>query len=177
DEARALDPDLEVIITYPRKPAGRGELEERAAAALARRRARVEREQALRQLCAQLRRIAEPAAPLYLCGGDSETHLRVGRLELDLLRRRATIDRRAVPLSGSEFDLLLYMARRDNQVLSAKELARAVLHYPCASLAEARELIKVRIHRLRQKIEVDPRTPGLIVSVRGAGYMLNAGSP
>ncbi len=191
-KARMLDADLEVIVltgvasidsaiaavnygahTYLRKSDSCGELEARAMAALARRRAKVERDLVLRQMQTQLLRITEPEAPAY---GVSIPPLRVGRLELDPLRRHAAIDRQAVPLSQGEFDLLLYMARRENQVLSAEELAREVLGYAACSSAEARELIKSRIHRLRQKIESVPRTPGLIVSIRGVGYMLTSGS-
>jgi DNA-binding response OmpR family regulator len=191
--ARMLDPDLEVLVltgvasldsaiaainhgahTYLRKPASRGELEARAIAALERRKAKVERDLILRQMGAQLLRIAEPEASAY--AGASIPSLRVGRLELDPLRRHAAIAQQAVPLSQGEFDLLLYMARRENQVLSAEELAREVLSYAACSSAEARELIKARIHRLRQKIEADPRAPSMIVSIRGVGYMLTSGS-
>lgn len=193
-EARTIDPELEVIVltgaasidsaiaavnqgahTYLRKPPRHGELEARIAAARDRRRARVERTLALRQLSSQLLRIAEPEAPAYQCDGDGEARIRIGALEIDTLRRRVSVDQRAVTLSSGEFDLLLYMARRDQQVLSAEELAREVLRCPACSTAEARELIKARIHRLRQKIEPDPHAPRLIVSVRGAGYMLTGG--
>jgi DNA-binding response OmpR family regulator len=39
-----------------------------------------------------------------------------------------------------------------------------------AELPEAKELIKRHIFTLRQKIEVDPSRPVLIVNARGAGY-------
>ncbi len=191
--ARAIDPELEVIVitgaasvdsaiaavnhgahSYIRKPARRGELEERVAAALERRRARIERLAALRQLGAQLLRIAEPPGAPYE-HGPGVGRLSLGRLELDPQRRRASVDRRPVPLSSSEFELLLYMARRGSQVLSPEQIAREALGCGRCSTAEARELVKVRIHRLRQKIEPDPHAPGMLVSVRGAGYMLVAG--
>lgn len=192
--ARARDPDLELIVlagatsidamiaaanfgvqAYLRRPVRAGELEERVAAALERWQARSERRRALWQLGAQLMRIAERPGPAYGCGGADGGCLCVGSLELDPQQRRAAIDRRALPLSSGEFELLLYLARRERQVISAEQIAREVLHWGCCSPAEARELVKVRIHRLRQKIERDPHAPALLVSVRGAGYMLTAG--
>lgn len=99
--------------------------------------------------------------------------VRIGRIELDVPRRRVAVDGRAVRLSSAEFDLLRYLADRPHQVITAEQLARALLPYPC-SPAEARELFKVRIHRLRHKIEPNPRNPALLLSVRGVGYMLAA---
>lgn len=188
--ARALDPELEVIVltgaasidsaiaavnhgahAYLRKPTPRGELEERVAAALERRRARLERQVALRQLGAQILRIAEPRGAAYEVAPVAG-RLSLGRLEIDPLRRRASVDRRQVPLSSGEFELLLYLARHDSQVLSPEQIAREAFGIGCCSPAEARELVKVRVHRLRRKIERDPGAPGLLLSVRGAGYML-----
>lgn len=192
-EARALAPDLELIVltgaasvdsaiaavdhgarAYLRKPAPLGELEDRVAAALDQRRARIERRTALIQLSAQLQRIAEPQGPRYDLGTEA-SRLCIGRLELDPQQRRVVVDRTAVTLSSGEFDLLLYLARRDNQVISAEQIAREGLGWAGCSPDEARELVKVRIHRLRRKIERDPHAPGLLVSVRGVGYMLTAG--
>ncbi|HMQ32313.1 MAG TPA: response regulator transcription factor [Chloroflexaceae bacterium] len=191
-EARRLDPDLEVLVltgaatldsaiaalhngahSYLRKPAPKGELEGRVAAALERRRARTEGRAVLMQLGAQILRIAEPGPPRP-DASPAVARLRVGRLELDPQQRRATADRLPVALSSSEFDLLLYLARREDQVLSAEQLARDALGCCGCAPCEARELVKVRVHRLRQKIERDPRAPRLLVSVRGAGYMLTA---
>lgn len=191
--ARAIDPDLEVIVltgqatldsaiaavnhgahSYLRKPARRGELEDRVAAALARRQAHTERRAALRQLGAQLMRLAEPAGPGYTREAEASC-LRVGRLELDTHQRRAAVDRRPVPLSSGEFDLLHYLACHARRVLSAEQIAREALAFGACTPAEARELVKVRVHRLRSKIEGDPHAPTLLVSVRGAGYMLTGG--
>ncbi len=190
-EARGIDPDLEMIVltgaatldsaiaavnhgahSYLRKPAQPGQLEERVAAALERRRLRAEERALLRQLSAQLLRIADPRGAPYDAFGAGR--LRVGPLVLDVQQRRATVNGRSVALSSSEFDLLVYLAKRADQVLSAEQLAREALGYLGCNPGEARELIKVRVHRIRHKIERDPRTPRLLICVRGAGYMLSA---
>lgn len=190
--ARTVDPDLEIIVltgaatlesaiaavnhsahAYLRKPVAPGELEAAAAAALAEHRTRQSRRTALRHLGAELLRIAEPEISYThsLC----DDVLRLGPLELNVRRRRTSVRDRVVELSSSEFDLLLYMAQRDRQVVSAEELAREVLNYGSCTSSEARELVKARIHRLRRKIERDPAAPALLLSVRGAGYTLTAG--
>lgn len=191
--ARELDPDLELIVltggatvesavaavnlgahAYLRKPVAAGELEQRVAAAMERRYARLSHQATLRQLGSTLLQIAEPAGTGYSAQTPHVDALQVGRLRIDSRRRRAAVDDRIVPLSSGEFDLLLYLARREGEVLPAEQLAREVLGYSC-STDEARELIKARVHRLRHKIEPNPRAPTLLVSVRGAGYMLTSG--
>jgi two-component system response regulator MtrA len=192
-EARAIDPDLELIIltaaasiesaiaavnhgahTYLRKPARLGELEERIMQALDRRRLRIEQRAALQLLGTRILRIADPRGDCYQAVVGAG-RLSIGRLELDPLQRRVAVDQRTVPLSNGEYELLLYMALHDRQVLSPERIAREALGLCGYSAAEARELVKVRIHRLRQKIERNPQAPGLLISVRGAGYMLTGG--
>jgi DNA-binding response OmpR family regulator len=191
--ARKLDPELELIVitggatidsaiaamdtgacAYVRKPLIKGELEQRVADALARRHERVERNAALRELSASLRRIAEPEAPLYKVGDPQPALQQLGPLAIDGRRRQVRVAGRSVPLSPGEFDLLSYLARHHDVPIAPEQLMRDVCHYSC-TLDEARELIKARVYRLRQKIEADPANPKLLVSVRGAGYMLTAG--
>ncbi len=180
--ARALDPALSVIVltaratlesavkainngavAYLLKPARAGELEHHAVTALARR-------NSPRYLAdSQPRQIAEPA-PVYHHRGDTLT---IGPLQIELRRHRASLAGRSLQLSSGDFALLSYLARHEDEVLGVPTIARAVLGYPC-SPQEARDLIKVRIHKLRQKLEADPTAPRLIHCVRGAGYVLSA---
>jgi DNA-binding response OmpR family regulator len=181
--ARALEPELRVIVltaratlasaiaavnsgasAYILKPAPQGELERHAVAALARR----------PLLPAPVppapRRIADtaPTAPY-----NTNESLIVGPLQIEPRRYHALLAGRPLQLSSGEFALLAYLARHADEVLAVPTIAQAVLGYPC-SPQEARELIKARIHKLRQKLEADPATPRLIHCVRGAGYVLSA---
>jgi DNA-binding response OmpR family regulator len=190
-EARAHDPELEVILltavatiesliaavdygacAYLCLPLGPGVLEARVRAAIERRQLRLTRATVLRQLGAQILRVAEPERTAYGAAPAPPRPLRVGPLELDPTRRRAALDARPLTLSRGEFELLLYLALRDNQIVSVEQIAREALGIPRCSLREARDLVKARVHRLRRKIEPDPQAPALIVSVRGSGYML-----
>jgi DNA-binding response OmpR family regulator len=174
-EAHAASPDIAVIILtgsaclnsaiaainhhafrYLLKPVHDDELTRSVSEALTHRRLISER--------------AQPYSPDpgELAGADD---LQIGPLRIDPSRHRVICCGQAIPLSSGEFSLLIYLARRRGSVVSAEEIAREVLRYSC-SPQEARNLVKHRIHSLRQKIEAPPGAPRLIHSVRGAGYRL-----
>ncbi len=77
-------------------------------------------------------------------------------------------DGEAVDLSAGEFNLLVAFAERPNRILSRDQLLD-IVHNREANLFD--RSIDVQIGRLRRKIEVDPKRPALIKTVRGAGYM------
>lgn len=75
-----------------------------------------------------------------------------------------------IKLSKGEIALLRCLTESPQQRASFEALA-AVLYPHAFSRSEARELIKARIHYLRQKLEVDQDKP-VICSIRGFGYAL-----
>ncbi len=194
--AREHHPDIEVIVltgyatldsaiaavrhgahNYILKPGQPGEIEQSVAEALMKRQARVDRSEWLRRLGSDLLQLAGnpnssaatsridagmPVSGLTLCSGD---------LVIDLQRYSVTRAGQMVHLSNGEFKLLAYLMEHRDHVISPQQLAREVLGYECTA-AEARDLIKARIWALRRKIEANPTEPDLIISVRGAGYML-----
>ena len=93
--------------------------------------------------------------------------LHLGPLEIDLAGRTATRDGRDVPLTRTEFDLLVELARNAGRVLTRDVILDAVWGYDY--LGDSR-LVDVAIQRLRSKVEADPADPQLIQTVRGAGY-------
>ncbi|MGC5051619.1 response regulator [Micromonospora sp. DT48] len=110
-----------------------------------------------------LRRTAVPPEP---------APLRVGDLEIDpgaFVARRAGQE---VPLTTTEFRLLLELARRPGQVFTRELLLDRVWNH--SYLGDSR-LVDVAVQRLRAKVETDPGNPRLIRTVRGAGYKLVAG--
>jgi two-component system response regulator MtrA len=100
--------------------------------------------------------------------GASET-LRIGSIEIDVPGYRATKDGKSLPLTSTEFRLLLELARNGGKVLSRERLLTRVWNYDY--MGDSR-LVDMAVARLREKIEQDPRNPSLIVTVRGAGYKL-----
>ena len=71
-----------------------------------------------------------------------------------------------IPLTRTEFDLLLELVRHAGQVLTRDVLLDRVWGYDY--LGDSR-LVDVAIQRLRAKIETDPAAPELIQTVRGVG--------
>jgi two-component system response regulator MtrA len=98
--------------------------------------------------------------------GDSE-RLHLGTLAIDLAGRTVTRDGTPVPLTRTEFDLLVELTRHAGQVLTRDVLLDRIWGYDY--LGDSR-LVDVAIQRLRAKIESDPAAPELILTVRGAGY-------
>jgi two-component system, OmpR family, response regulator MtrA len=95
--------------------------------------------------------------------------LRLGPLVIDLAGRGVTRDGSAeeIPLTRTEFELLVDLARHPGQVLARDTLLDRIWGYDY--LGDSR-LVDVAVGRLRAKIEADPASPELILTVRGAGY-------
>jgi two-component system response regulator MtrA len=91
----------------------------------------------------------------------------LGPLAIDLAGRTVARDGREIPLTRTEFDLLVELAQRPGQVLSRDQLLDRVWGYDY--LGDSR-LVDVAIGRLRSKVEADPVNPRLILTVRGSGY-------
>jgi two-component system, OmpR family, response regulator MtrA len=100
-------------------------------------------------------------------GADSPARLRLGPLEIDISGRTVGRDGRDIPLTRTEFDLLVELAQRPGQVFGRELLLDRVWGYDY--LGDSR-LVDVAIGRLRAKIEGDPAAPELVLTVRGAGY-------
>ncbi len=98
---------------------------------------------------------------------DGDDDLRLGPLAIDVGGRTVARGGRDVPLTRTEFDLLVELARRPGQVLTRDVLLDRVWGYDY--LGDSR-LVDVAIQRLRAKIEADPASPELLLTVRGAGY-------
>ncbi len=99
--------------------------------------------------------------------GSSEERVVLGPVSIDAAGRTAALDGRELGLTRTEFDLLLELARQPGRVLARETLLDHVWGYDF--LGDSR-LVDVAVGRLRAKLESDPASPTLIVTVRGAGY-------
>jgi len=75
-----------------------------------------------------------------------------------------------VNLTPTEFRLLTYLARHRGQALTRAQIVEAVWGY--ASDLESEKTVNVHIRRLREKIELKPEEPTLILTVPGIGYRM-----
>jgi two-component system response regulator MtrA len=98
---------------------------------------------------------------------DDAAQLRLGPLLIDIAGRTVSRDGRDIPLTRTEFDLLVDLVRHAGQVLARDTLLDRSWGYDY--LGDSR-LVDVAVGRLRAKVETDPAAPELILTVRGAGY-------
>lgn len=99
-----------------------------------------------------------------------QTRLKVGDMEMDLLKRRVTRAGREILLQPREFKLLEYLMRNAGNVVTRTMLLENVWNY---HFDPQTNVIDVHISRLRSKIDKDFDKP-LLKTVRGSGYVLSA---
>jgi DNA-binding response OmpR family regulator len=95
-----------------------------------------------------------------------------GRLRVDLRRTEVMLNGRLVRLTTREFQLLRYLVERPNTTVSRTELLRAVWGYDADSFTRT---VDVHVAGLRKKLEKDPVSPQMIVTVPGFGYRFEGG--
>jgi two-component system, OmpR family, copper resistance phosphate regulon response regulator CusR len=100
--------------------------------------------------------------------GQEVTSLRLGDLELDLIRRKATRSNERLELSAKEFSLLALLMRRQGHILSRTQLAEQVWDM---NFDSDTNVVEVAVRRLRAKLD-DPFPQKLLHTVRGMGYVL-----
>jgi DNA-binding response OmpR family regulator len=96
--------------------------------------------------------------------------LYVSDLAIDRSRGQVRRGEKLIFLTPIEFRLLIYLARHQGQVLTRAQILDAVWGYN--SNSENERIVNVHIRRLREKVEIDPSTPSLILTVPGMGYRL-----
>jgi two-component system copper resistance phosphate regulon response regulator CusR len=94
--------------------------------------------------------------------------LRIGDLELDLIRNRAARAGQQLKLTPKEFALLSLLARLRGQVLTRPVIARQIWDM---NLDTGTNVVDVHVRRLRAKVD-DPFDHKLVHTIRGEGYVL-----
>jgi DNA-binding response OmpR family regulator len=112
--------------------------------------------------------LARLRALLRRARAEPVTVLRAADLELDLLQRRAVRSGAELGLTQREFELLEYLLRHKNAIVTRDMLGRDVWKEPSYALTN---VIDVYINLLRRKVERPGSCP-LIQTVRGVGYCL-----
>jgi len=126
-----------------------------------------------RELLARIRAVLRRAgAPDRNEASTANRTLEFGGWRLDVVQRQLYSPVNAlVPLRASEFELLLALAERPQRVLTRDQLLDLTRGRAANSFDRS---IDVLISRLRRKIEVDPKEPALIRTVRSGGYVFSA---
>lgn len=93
----------------------------------------------------------------------------IGRMQIDFAAFRAEEDGAEIKLSHKEFDILSYLYQHKNEVVSRYDLLEKVWGYDEQPTTRT---VDNFIVRLRQKVEVNPNQPKVILTVHGTGYKL-----
>ena len=114
-----------------------------------------------KELVARIRTRLRPAP-------QAETEvLRVGDLTIDVDAHEVRRGTAPIALTPLEFQLLVALASKPQQVFSREMLLEQVWGYHYK--ADTR-LVNVHVQRLRAKVELDPDNPRIVTTVRGVGY-------
>ena len=99
--------------------------------------------------------------------------IKEGSLTIDCAKREVYLDGRHLPLTVKEYELLLFLVKNKEKVISKEELFNKVWGVESES---EQQTLTVHIKRLRQKIEKDPGNPRCILTVWGVGYKFVQGN-
>ena len=94
----------------------------------------------------------------------------IGNIAMNPLRYETKIDNEIIELRPREFELLYYLCENAGNIVSRDKLFSKVWGY---SFAGNSKTLDVHIQRIRERIEVNPKSPKRLVTIRGVGYKLN----
>lgn len=117
-----------------------------------------------RELLARLRAVLRRARPDV-----SGERLTSGDIIIDVPGRVVTNAGKLVDLTGIEFDVLVALVRRAGRVVARDALLSEAGR---SDVTVGERTVDVHVSHLRQKLGDDPRSPRLIKTVRGVGYVL-----
>jgi DNA-binding response OmpR family regulator len=112
--------------------------------------------------------VARVRAQLRVVAQASASTLRAEDIEVNLLNRKVTRGGRAITLSMTEFELLVYLLRHPGQVLTRDQILSAVWGYEHDPTTN---VVDVYVGYLRRKLGA-PEDPAPIFTVRAVGYRL-----
>jgi two-component system, OmpR family, KDP operon response regulator KdpE len=118
---------------------------------------------------AELAARCEAALRRYHKGPGKDPVVRTGPLAIDLVSRTVTIDGRHVTLARQEYQLLQLLASHIGSVITHGQLIRNIWGDSSPNYVR---YLRTLVRKLRQKLEVDPGQPKLLISEAGVGYRL-----
>ncbi len=126
----------------------------------------------MRELIARIKANIRRTSPQDGTEEDVEDIKDFGNLQLDMNRYEIRKNGETLDLTLREFELLKYLAERENRVFSREQLLEEVWGYEYYGDIRT---VDVTVRRLREKLEDDPSDPKYIVTKRGIGYFFSRG--
>jgi two-component system response regulator VicR len=121
----------------------------------------------LRELIARIKANIRRAQPPQQPEQDSAGVQDFGSLKIDMDRYEVRKNGTPLELTLREFELLKYLAEREDKVFSREQLLEDVWGYEYYGDIRT---VDVTVRRLREKLEDDPGNPKYIMTKRGVGY-------
>jgi DNA-binding response OmpR family regulator len=122
----------------------------------------------LRELLSRIRALLRRAYGELSASGTELLY--AGDLVIDWGRGQVRRGDQTINLTPTEFRLLAFLAQHPGQALSRPQILDAVWGYEAD--VDSERIINVHVRRLREKVELDPGRPSLILTVPGIGYRL-----
>ncbi|MED2971521.1 response regulator transcription factor [Fictibacillus sp. B-59209] len=116
-----------------------------------------------------LRRTKQAAIEEPAQEAEESEKLTIGEVEVYPENYEAFYKGTALELTPKEFELLVYLSKNKNRVLTREQLLSAVWNY---DFVGDTRIVDVHISHLREKIEENTRKPVYIKTIRGMGYKL-----
>ena len=104
-------------------------------------------------------------------GQEQARTLNIGNISIDTENLSGLIGDDEIAFTKREVDVFSYLAQNSERPVSREELLLKVWGYARGLDIETRT-VDIHIAKLRRKIEVDPKEPAKLITVRGAGYRL-----
>ena len=117
---------------------------------------------------AELAARCEAALRRYHKAADKAPVVRIGPITFDPAARVVTLDGKQISLTRKEFQLLRALASRLGLVVTHDQLMKDIW----GDSAPDTQYLRTLVRQLRQKLEIDPSQPKLLVSESGVGYRL-----
>ena len=89
----------------------------------------------------------------------------IGKAEIDLNKMTVNLSNKLKKINTSEKKVLIYMLANPGTTISREEIGKI------SGISQERS-IDVLITRLRQKLEINPKNPKYLQTIRGSGYVL-----
>ncbi len=101
----------------------------------------------------------------------AQPSFKAGDLEINFPTRRVQVLGEDVRLTPREYDLLLTLARQAGRVITHRQVIASV--WGADAQVDA-QFVRVLVAQLRQKLEIEPSSPRIVLTEPGVGYRLKA---
>jgi len=102
---------------------------------------------------------------------NTDNHLIIGEIDINQEEYSVRVRGQEIELTPKEFEILVYFMQRKDRIISRDVLLDRMWSFDFEGQTR---IVDVHISHIREKIELDPKKPQYLVTVRGFGYRFQA---